>query len=216
MLKQENSNEIIIKGTKRMKRIPYLIPLLLIFALCCAKPPKRGAEIPPELNNVFNASFNQTWSATLAGLEWIKWSPAFTDKNEGTIRLKEAYVYRRSGNLFRAYHWPSIEEAKKSGIDDYLEKIAYYDNTIFNSNEAIISQESMEIRVISLSKSQTKVVINYKIKPYLKSGKFGDQVMSRGYIESLILQRIREKLKGKPIGGNGKTVKGIRVVYGQF
>src|SRR5579885_666722 len=100
MLKQENSNEIIIKGTKRMKRIPYLIPLLLIFALCCAKPPKRGAEIPPELNNVFNASFNQTWSATLAGLEWIKWSPAFTDKNEGTIRLKEAYVYRRSGNLF--------------------------------------------------------------------------------------------------------------------
>jgi hypothetical protein len=199
-----------------MKRISCLIPIVLIFILSCAKPPKRGAEIPPELNNVFNASFNQTWSATLAGLEWIKWSPAFTDKNEGTIRLKEAYVYRRSGNLFRAYHWPSIEEAKKSGIDDYLEKVAYYDNSIFNSNEAIISQESMEIRVISLSKSQTKVVINYKIKPYLKSGKFGDQVMSRGYIESLILQRIREKLKGKPIGGNGKTVKGIRVVYGQF
>lgn len=192
-----------------MKRISYLIPLILIFILSCAKAPKRGAEIPPELDNVFNASFSQTWSATLAGLEWIKWSPAFTDKKEGTIRLKEAYVYRRSGNLLRAYHWPSIEEAKKAGIDDYLEKVAYYDNSIFDSNEAIFSQENMGIKVVSLSKSQTKLVINYKIKPYLKSGTFGDQIRSKGYIESLLLQKVREKLKRQPVSsGDSSQVYG--------
>lgn len=191
-MKHVDSDWIIIE-VKCMKRIPYL--LILIFILSCAKAPKKFTQIPPKSNNVFNASFSQTWSAILAGLEWIKWSPAFMNKGEGTIRLKEAYVYRRSGNLIRAYHWPSIEEAKKSGIDDYLEKVAYYDNNIFDPNKALFSQENMEIKVVSLSKLETKVEINYRIKPYLSSGKFGNQVRSKGYIESLLLQKIREKLK---------------------
>ena len=95
--------------------------------------------------------------------------------------------------------WPSIKEAKKSGINDYLERVAYYDNNIFDSNKAIFSQENMEIKVVSLSKSQTKIEINYKIKPYLRSSKFGNQVRSKGYIESLLLQKVREKLKRQPI-----------------
>ncbi len=199
MLKRENYNGIIIKEAEHMKKISYLTPLILIFTLSCARAPKKWTQVSHKPDNVFNASFSQTWPATLAGLGWIKWSPAFIDEKEGTIRLKEAYVYRKSGNLFRAYRWPSIEEAKELGIDDYLEKVAYYDNNIFDSNKAIFSQESMVIKVVSLSKSQTKIEINYKIKPYLRSGKFGNQVRSKGYIESLLLQKVRENLKGKPI-----------------
>ncbi len=190
-----------------MKKICYLIALILIFILSCARAPKKGVQISPKLDNVFNASFSQTWSATLAGLEWMKWALAFTDEKEGTIRLKEAYVYRKYGNLIRAYHWPSMEETKKSGIDDYLEKVIYYDNNIFDSNKAVFSQENMEIKVVSLSKSQTKVEINYKIKPYLKSGTFGNQVTSKGYIESLLLQKVRENLKGKPISSGDSSQK---------
>lgn len=184
-----------------MKRIFYLTPLILLFILGCAKAPKKEAQILPKLDNVFNAPFSRTWSATLEGLIWMKWVPAFTDEKEGVIRLKEAYVYKKSGNLIRAYHWPSIEEAKKSGIiiDDYLEKVAYYDNNIFDSDKAIFSQENMEIKVVSLSKSQTRVEIDYRIKPYLNSDKFRNQIRSKGYIESLLLQKVREKLKGQPI-----------------
>ena len=191
-----------------MKKISYLIPLILIFILSCAKAPKKGAQILPKVDNVFNAPFSQTWSATLEELKWMKWIPAFTDEKEGVIRLKEAYVYKRSGNLIRTYHWP-YNEAKQSGIDDYLEKVAYYDDNIFDFDKVIFSQENMGINVVSLSKSQTKVEINYKIKPYLRSGKFGNQVRSKGYIESLLLQRVRENLKGKPVSsGDSSQVYG--------
>jgi len=182
-----------------MKRISYLTPLILFFILGCVKTPKKDAQISPKPDNVFNAPFSRTWSATLEELIWMKWVPAFTDEREGAIRLKEAYVYKKSGNLIRAYHWPSIEEAKTSGIDDYLQKVTYYDNNIFDFDKAIFSQENMEIKVVSISTSQTRVEIDYRIKPYLNSGKFGNQVRSKGYIESLLLQKIREKLKGQPI-----------------
>jgi hypothetical protein len=188
-----------------MKKAFYLIPLVLIFTLSCARTvPKKEAQIPPKLDNVFNASFNQTWSAILVGLKWMKWAPAFMDEREGVIRLKEAYVYRKSGKLLRIYFWPSKEEAKQSEIDDYLGKVAYYDNSIFDFDKAVLSQENMGIKVISLSKSQTKVEINYKIKPYLNSGKFAGQVKSNGYIESLLLEKIRERLKGQNLSDSSQ------------
>ena len=134
----------------------------------------------------------------------VKWNPAFIDEKEGVIRLKEAYVYRKSGKLLRIYFWPSLEGAKQSEIDDYLEKVAYYDNSIFDSDKAVLSQENMGIKVVSLSKSQTKVEINYKIKPYLNSGKFASQVESNGYIESLLLEKIREKLKGQRLSDSSQ------------
>ena len=113
------------------------------------------------------------------------------------IRLKEAYVFRQSGKLRRIYYWPPIGVAKRSSIDDYLEKVAYYRNDFFNAERTVLSQETMEIEIISLSNSQTKVVIDYKIRPYLESGKFKEQIKSNGYIESLLLDRIRENLRDK-------------------
>ncbi len=188
-----------------MKRIFYLIPL--IFILGCAKelpqrngyPFKQKEVTSTKPNNVFNASFSEVWSATLQGLNWMKWDAAYTDIGDGTIRLKEAYVYRKSGKLFRNYRWPSKEEVKVSNIDDYAEKVAKYGQNILNFDTPVFSQESMTIKVIKLSESKTKVDISYKIKLYLNSGKFASEVKSSGYIESLLFEQIRERLNGKPL-----------------
>ncbi|HEX3037130.1 MAG TPA: SH3 domain-containing protein [Thermodesulfobacteriota bacterium] len=151
----------------------------------------------PQVDNVFNGSADEVSTALLEALQWMKWQPAFVDKEQGMIRLKEAYVFRQSGKLRRVYYWPPVGVAKQSSIDDYLEKIAYYENDFFNAERAVLSQETMEVEIISLSNSQTKVVIDYRIKPYLESGKFGEQIRSKGYIESLLLDRIHENLGDK-------------------
>ncbi len=193
-----------------MKRIFYLIPL--IFILGCAKslPQKEARPIKPKetptlkQNNVFNAPFSEVWSATLQGLKWMKWNPAFVDKEDGTIRLKEAYVYTKSGRLFRNYRWPSKEEAKQSNVDDYVDKVVVYDKNIFDFDRPVFSQENMTIEAIKLSKSQTKVNISYKINLYLDSGKFASGVKSSGYIESLLFEQIKEGLNGKPLSYDNK------------
>lgn len=198
-----------------MKTIFYIIPL--IFILGCAKesphrkayPFKQKEATPTMPGNVFNAPFSEVWSATLQGLKWMKWNPAFLEKEDGTIRLKEAYVYTKSGRLFRNYRWPSKEEAKQSDIDDYVDKVVTYDKNIFDFDRPVFSQENMTIEVIKLSKSQTKVNISYKINLYLDSGKFASGVKSSGYIESLLFEQIKERLNGKPLSYDNK-------IYGQL
>ncbi|MCI0453818.1 MAG: hypothetical protein L0Y68_02340 [Candidatus Dadabacteria bacterium] len=188
-----------------MKGILYLIPL--IFILSCAKEPppltrtepiKQREKAPIKSINVFNAPFGKVWSATLQGLKWMKWNPAFVDEEDSMIRLKEAYVYTKSGKLFRNYRWPSKEEAKQSDIDNYLEKVAIYNKNIFDFDRPLFSQENMTIKVIKLSKSQTKVDVNYKINLHLASGKLDSGVKSSGYIESLLFEQIGERLNDKP------------------
>src|SRR3989337_39502 len=184
-----------------MKIIFYLIPLIVILGCAKSLPQKEARSIKPKetptlkQNNVFNAPFSEVWSATLQGLKWMKWNPAFLEKEDGTIRLKEAYVYTKSGRLFRNYRWPSKEEAKQSDIDDF--------------DRPVFSQENMTIEVIKLSKSQTKVNIRYKINLYLDSGKFASGVKSSGYIESLLFEQIKERLNGKPLSYDNK-------IYGQL
>ncbi|HSE83932.1 MAG TPA: SH3 domain-containing protein [Thermodesulfobacteriota bacterium] len=151
----------------------------------------------PQPDNVFNSSAEEVSAALLEALKWMKWQPAFVEEGQRRIRLKEAYVFRQSGKLRRIYHWPPIGAAKQSSIDDYLEQIAYYENDFFYADRAILSQETMEIEIISLPNSQTKVVIDYRIRPYVESGKFKEQIKSNGYIESLLLDRIRENLQDK-------------------
>ncbi|HEX9830728.1 MAG TPA: hypothetical protein VGA94_03485 [Thermodesulfobacteriota bacterium] len=199
-----------------MKRLLFLIPLIAI--LGCASPriytPKPVRPYKPKVikpykpkedqqykeDNVFDAPFANVWSATLAGIEWMKWIPAFTDESNGIIRLKEAYVYRRSGKLLRIYTWPPRDKLEQSRIDDYLEKVSDYPRS-FDWDRPIFSQESMQIRVIRLSETKTKVAIDYKIRPYLYSGKFEDGTKSNGYIESVLLEKIEENLKGGPLAG---------------
>jgi hypothetical protein len=161
------------------------------------KKPSLPSEEEPE-ENVFNASFTDVWFATLEGVQWIKWPPAFVDEKTGEIVLKEAYVYKRSGNIMRTYTWPTGETRNFPDIDDYLNKVAFYDSSA-NTNRPVFSQESMRIKVTRLSNTKTRVDIHYAIRPYLDSANFANEIKSNNYIETLLLAKIREKLAGSYI-----------------
>lgn len=148
--------------------------------------------------NVFSASFTDVWFATLEGVQWIKWPPAFVDEKTGEIVLKEAYVYKKSGNIMRTFTWPTGEIRNFPDIDDYLNKVAFYNNSD-DTNRPVFSQESMRIKVTRLSNTKTKVDIYYVIRPYLDSANFANEVKSNNYIETLLLVKIREKLQGSYI-----------------
>jgi hypothetical protein len=162
------------------------------------KPSLPSKEETVEGENVFNASFTDVWFATLEGVQWIKWSPAFIDEKTGEIVLKEAYVYKKSGNIIRTFTWPIGEIQNFPDIDDYLNKVAFY-NTNSNVNRPVFSQESMRIKVTRLSNTKTKVDIDYTITPYLDSANFAEEIKSNNYIETLLLVKIKEKLQGSYI-----------------
>ncbi len=147
-----------------------------------------------EEENVFNASFTDVWFATLEGVQWIKWPPVFADEKTGEIILREAYVYKKSGNIMRTFAWPAGEIRNLPDINDYLNKVALY-NIGSNAVRPVFSQESMRIKVTRLSNTKTKVDIDYVIRPYLDSEMFAEEVKSNSYIEALLLDKIREKLK---------------------
>lgn len=157
-------------------------------------PPLTNKEEIIEEENVFNASFTDVWFATLNGVQWIKWPPVFADEKTGEIILKEAYVYKRSGNIMRTFAWPTGEIRNFPDINDYLNKVAFYDESS-NALRAVFSQESMRIKVTRLSNTKTKVDIDYAIRPYLDSEMFAEEVKSNSYIETLLLGKIRENLK---------------------
>ncbi len=158
------------------------------------KPSFPGKEETVDEENVFNASFTDVWFATLEGIEWIKWPPAFVDEKTGEIVLKEAYVYKKSGNIVRTFTWPSGAIQNFPDIDDYLSKVAFYE-VGSNANRPVFSQEIMRIKVSRLSNTQTKVDIDYTIRPYLDSSNFAEEVKSNNYIETVLLVKIREKLE---------------------
>ena len=146
--------------------------------------------------NVFNAPFIDVWLATIESANWIKWNIAFLDEREGIIRLKEAYAYRKDGKLLRIYTWPNKENLQTSDIDDYLEKIGRYHP---GQSSTVFTQENLKMTVIKVSPNVTKVDIDYTIRPYTFSGKIGYEVESNGFIESLLLKRIKQNLNGSPV-----------------
>ncbi len=162
------------------------------------KPSLPGKEETVEEDNVFNASFTDVWFATLEGVQWIKWPAAFVDEKTGEIVLKEAYVYKKSGNIIRTFTWPTGDMQSFPDIDDYLNKVAFYDINS-NAHRPVFSQEIMRIKVTSLSNTKTKVDIDYVIRPYLDSANFAGEVKSNNYIETVLLVKIKEKLKGSYI-----------------
>lgn len=166
-------------------------------------PTPRQQEPPPppkpkvyKKSNVFENSYAAVWSATLQGLKWMKWNPAFAEPEEGLIRLKEAYVYRKTGKLLRIYRWPSQDEMNKSNINDYLAKVSIY---TVSGYDVPFSQESMEIRLDKISDNKIRVNIKYNVRPYLGYGKFWDGFKSSQYIESTLLDKIGENLKGRTV-----------------
>lgn len=158
--------------------------------------PVKAVKADPEANNVFNAPFIDVWLAAIESTKWIKWNIAFLDEREGVIRLKEAYAYRKGGKLLRTYTWPSKENLQTSSINDYLEKVGRYNP---GQSSTVFTQENLKMTVIKVSSDVTKVEIDYTIRPYTFSGKIGYEVESNGFIESLLLERIKENLDGSPV-----------------
>ena len=170
-------------------------------------PPKEEEKTKPEkpvkkvksnskTQDVFNAPYIEVWLATIESVNWIKWNIAFLDERDGIIRLQEAYAYRKAGKLYRTYTWPSKEDIQTSSINDYLEKIGHYNP---GQSSTVFTQENLKINIIKETSEVTKVDIDYTIRPYTFSGKIGYEIQSNGYIESLILERIKENLDGRPL-----------------
>ncbi|GBD39373.1 hypothetical protein HRbin37_01652 [bacterium HR37] len=192
-----------------IRKIIFLV-FPLVFALACSKVggikdigifkprAQRHKVESPKYRDVFNAPLERVWVATLQGIEWMRWAPAFLDSREGIIRLKEAYVYRRDGKIIRSYKWPHADILNLSRVDDYVSKVAMYRDS-YSPYSIVFTQESMIINIKRLSASRTRVVINYRIRPYLGSGRFGEELKSSGYIESRLLQKIRESLGAEPL-----------------
>ena len=147
----------------------------------------------------FNAPMPSVFNAAFKSIEFLKWPVAFTDEQEGTIRLKEAYVYNKDGKLLRSYTWPSKADTRRSNINYYLERVARYTP---GTADTIFTQENLKITFKKVSDTVTEVKIDYSIRPYTLEGVIGDEVMSNGYIESLIIEHMKENLAGKPVARN--------------
>ena len=160
------------------------------------KEPVKKVKVNTNAENVFNAPFIDVWLAAIESTKWIKWNIAFLDEREGVIRLKEAYAYRKGGKLLRTYIWPSKENLQTSSINDYLEKVGRYNP---GQTSTVFTQENLKMTVIKVSSNVTKVDIDYTIRPYTFSGKIGYEIDSNGFIESLLLERIKENLDGSPV-----------------
>ncbi len=159
-------------------------------------PSKKPSKVSTATKNVFDAPFIDVWVAAIESVNWNKWKIAFLDERQGTIRIKEAYAYRKDGKLMRAYTWPSKESLQTSSINDYLQKIGRYTP---RHSKTVFTQENMTINVIRVSDNVTRVDIDYTIRPYTFAGKIGYQIDSNGFIESLLLERIAENLDGSPV-----------------
>ncbi len=157
---------------------------------------KEASKVDTTSPNEFNAPFIDVWLAAIESVKWLKWNIAFIDEREGVIRLKEAYAYRKSGKLLRKYSWPSKENLQTSSINDYLEKVGRFTP---RGTSTVFTQENLRLTVIKVSDDVTKVDIDYTIRPYTFAGKIGYEVDSNGFIESLLLERIKESLDGRPL-----------------
>ncbi|GJM16651.1 MAG: hypothetical protein DHS20C13_19780 [Thermodesulfobacteriota bacterium] len=160
------------------------------------KEPVKKVKVDTNAENVFNAPFIDVWLAAIESTKWIKWNIAFIDEREGVIRLKEAYAYRKGGKLLRTYAWPTKENLQTSSINDYLEKVGRYNP---GQSNTVFTQENLKMTVTKVSADVTKVDIDYTIRPYTFSGKIGYQIDSNGFIESLMLERIKENLDRSPV-----------------
>lgn len=147
----------------------------------------------------FKAPYDRVWTAALESVEFLKWPIAFIDPTEGVIRLKEAYVYRKNGKLLRAYTYPSKADIQSSSINDYLEKIAKYTPGTANT---VYTQENLKVTLKKISDEITEVKIDYSIRPYTYQGTIGYEVLSNGYIDSMIIDKMKEDLTPQPVARN--------------
>jgi hypothetical protein len=153
-----------------------------------------SGETEEETN--FKAPYDKVFSAAVESVQFLKWPVAFVEQQDGSIRLQEAYVYKKGGKLFRSYTYPSRSDTSNSNINYYLEKVAKYTP---GTADTIFTQENLKIKVTKVSDSVTEVRIDYSIRPYTLAGTIGYEVMSNGYIESLIIDHMEDIIGGKPV-----------------
>ncbi|HET7290390.1 MAG TPA: hypothetical protein VFJ67_08140 [Thermodesulfobacteriota bacterium] len=161
---------------------------------------KKGAAIvtagEEENKTNFNAPLDKVFAAAVESVQFLKWPIAFAEQQDGTIRLQEAYVYEKNGKLFRSYTWPSSSDTSRSNVNYYLEKVGKYTP---GTSETHFTQENLKVTVTKVSNEVTEVKIDYYIHPYTFEGTIGYEVMSNGYIESIIIDHMKDILGGKPV-----------------
>lgn len=184
-----------------MKKI-FLLIILIVFTSACSSTKRQGIFKKQEQKestdksiqrNILNANLDKTFDAILNGIKWVKWDVAFSNREEGTIILKEAYVYRKEGSLLRIYHWPEGQDLANSRIPDYISKVSTSKDRDLN-NSISFTQEAMTINLSEISGGKTNVKFDYAIIPFTLSTTISSQVKSSGYIEKLILEKASKSL----------------------
>jgi hypothetical protein len=147
----------------------------------------------------FKAPMDEVFNAAVRSVAFLQWPIAFTNEEEGMIRLQEAYVYSKNGKIYRSYTYPSSADTRHSDINYYLERVAQYTP---GTAATIFSQENLKITLEKVSDNTTDMKIDYSIRPYTLGGPIGYEVLSNGYIESIIIDNMKDILVGKPVASN--------------
>lgn len=197
----------------------YFITLMLLFTLgSCSKIPTKDIFRKPkpkveekkpisekeEEGKVFtnkttlNADYNSAWDATIESIKWIKWKTFLTDIKSGNIVLKEAYVLNKNDKLTRIYHWPPKDQLLNSNIKNYIETISTNENKEL-SKAAGFTHETMKINLKKSGNNLVDISLEYSIFPYLKTMELGEQIYSNYYIETILIDKIKEELGYKNI-----------------
>jgi outer membrane protein OmpA-like peptidoglycan-associated protein len=190
-----------IKGEARFL---FYIFAPILFISCVGRtpvgPPPPGGYYKNE-PVVFNGSYDEVWSATIAALQTLDWRIQSQDVYTGKIQFETSYVYSpKFGERDRIYVEPTNEQIKDSKVMPYLRQISYFDKLTpppAPPNPKFV-KEKLRVDVKSLSPSETEVKLNYKIVPFFdyKIGYLGT-VRSRGFLEKTVLNDINDTLMKK-------------------
>lgn len=153
----------------------------------------KPAKKPAANSIIVEATEDRALDATLFAVKWIKWKIFSENYDNGTISLKEAYVYTQDGKLKRIYHWPPKDSLPFSNISGYLKKVVIPDSQI-SFNDVAFTQENMKIYITDMSDGKMEVTADYIIFPYMKNLELGPQLKSSLYIEDILFSKIREYL----------------------
>jgi outer membrane protein OmpA-like peptidoglycan-associated protein len=182
-------------------RFLFYIFAPILFLSCVGRTPVEPAPESGYYENepvVFNASYDEVWSATIAALESLDWRIQSQDMSTGRIQFETSYVYSPEfDKRDRVYAEPTNQQIKDSKVMAYLRQISYFEKLTpppAPPNPKFV-KEKLRVDVKSLSPSETEVKLSYKIMPFFdyKIGYLGT-VKSRGYLEKMVLNDINETL----------------------
>ncbi len=185
-------------------RFLFYIFAPILFLSCVGRNPVEPAPESGYYENepvVFDASYDEVWSATIAALESLDWRIQSQDMSTGRIQFETSYVYSPEfGKRDRVYAEPTNQQIKDSKVMAYLRQISYFEKLTpppAPPNPQFV-KEKLRVDVKSLAPSETEVKLSYKIMPFFdyKIGYLGT-VRSRGHLEKMVLQEINDALMKK-------------------